>query len=1003
MQASFERLTDGYRLANDLFEAVISIAGKTVGIAQLNHRGSIDRQKIEVKEQPLTVRLATDAQRIDILSWSGHSGSGSALPPEEDWGYQLKLHEQPPGGNAVQRLNEIPLGGALYTDTYYPGYYWYRQMVALPKEWDGKPVVFVLGGCDRYDWRAYWVYLNGQRIGEASYDDTYLGPWHETPRYVLKPGAPGYAHLKLGQPNLLAVQARRLDRRTPGMRRLDLERYSGQSLLVDQYVSGGEPTRDVTGFTVSDHSASNADGIASVELVMTHPTEALAITARYWLNPNEAVLNKRIVVHNMGQSAITLLEADVMSFTTGTAQPTGGGQGWPVRIGEDWFAGVCHPAGIARYGKDGVRLQVVPGATLDPAHTHDCVSKTVVIGVGNGRRAFADYLQLHGRRKPQFLNMFSLYGLCEIATSLYDKIELTEPLLLKNIDQLTALQGRGIKFDYYCIDTGWNDPRGELKTFHPANFPQGSDRSFKAIHGLGMKPLLWISPAQGPAAFRFDIINPHLQPEDNVGASSFLCMAAARWRNMLREGMLYQIKTNGVRGFKLDEVAFYCGRSNHGHLPNKYGVEATLDAFIDTLDQCQAECPDLLVMLYWRFMSPWWLLHADTIYQRGLLMEGSTPSPLPSRITRQSVTVSLDQGHDWNWDTMPLIGQDSLGVWLSNTRWASFMGAEGWREAWIMDFVRGNMMHQLWGDLGLLKPADVTFMEAIAKWTAQNPDLLKHPRRILGSPWTPGPYGYACCEGDRGVIVINNAQLPNETVRIALDEHIGLKPGTAFDVRWIYKNGSVTEQTTQRVEAGKELEIELGSFEACMADIRIAGADSNGSPPTRPSAAPRSIPIRPLQTSYTALNWYNPADQKRLALVVNNRTVATRSPEVLQASPDRSDERDRDIVKETLTADVVLEPLKIASKLLVTTRLDRDGIAWHCLAPFEIIHITAVADGKSLPCKVTPNRWHEEAGGWSWVLHEFDLPPGITGLTLQIDAVHPKTVTLTTAVWHNEA
>ena len=143
-------------------------------------------------------------------------------------------------------------------------------------------------------------------------------------------------------------------------------------------------------------------------------------------------------------------------------------------------------------------------------------------------------------------------------------------------------------------------------------------------------------------------------------------------------------------------------------------------------------------MLYWRFMSPWWLLHADTIYQRGLLMEGATPSTLPSRLIRQSVTISLDQGHDCNWDRMPLIGQDSLGVWLSNTRWGSWMGAEGWREAWVMDFVRGNMMHQLWGDLSLLNEEDLQFMERIARWTRENWQLLKNPRRILGSPWRAG-------------------------------------------------------------------------------------------------------------------------------------------------------------------------------------------------------------------------------------------------------------------------
>ena len=258
--------------------------------------------------------------------------------------------------------------------------------------------------------------------------------------------------------------------------------------------------------------------------------------------------------------------------------------------------------------------RVIPGMTLDPTHSHDYVSKTAVVGVGNGRRAFSEYLQAHGRRKPEFLNMYSLYGLCEIASSLNPTIELTESLVQGNLKQITVMRKRGIKFDYYCIDTGWNDPQGDLKQFHPKNFPHGGEASLKAVRDLGMKPLLWISPAQGPPAFRFGTTSPLLKPEDNIGAGWFLCQAAERWHTMLREAMLHHVKNNCVRGFKLDEVSFYCARSTHGHMPNKFGIEFEMDAFIDTLDQVKQACPDLLLMLYWRFMSPWWLLHTDTIY-----------------------------------------------------------------------------------------------------------------------------------------------------------------------------------------------------------------------------------------------------------------------------------------------------------------------------------------------------------------------------------------------------
>ena len=253
-------------------------------------------------------------------------------------------------------------------------------MVDLPKAWEGKPVVFVLGGYDEFDWRDYWVYLNGEKIGHFSHDVLYLGPSHEAARYGISPADPAYKLLKFGAANLLAIQARGLDRRTPEMHRFDLERYSGASMMVDQYVAGGEPTEDVSGFAVADHRNGTADGVAFVELDLSHPSGRVSVTARYWLADGESSLHKQITVRNEGNAAITLLEADVLSLALKSAQATGGGHGWPVRIGEDWFGGVRHPAGVAQWfrekeGPFSVRMRVLPGMTLDPTHSHDYVSK----------------------------------------------------------------------------------------------------------------------------------------------------------------------------------------------------------------------------------------------------------------------------------------------------------------------------------------------------------------------------------------------------------------------------------------------------------------------------------------------------------------------------------------------------------------------------------------------------------------------------------------------------
>jgi hypothetical protein len=115
---------------------------------------------------------------------------------------------------------------------------------------------------------------------------------------------------------------------------------------------------------------------------------------------------------------------------------------------------------------------------------------------------------------------------------------------------------------------------------------------------------------------------------------------------------------------------------------------------------------------------------------------------------------------------------------------------------------------------------------------------------------------------------------------------------------------------------------------------------------------------------------------------------------VLAVGPDRSDERDRDIVQENFVGAVALDARNSASKLFVIARFDRDGIAWHHLAPFLITHVTATANGEALKVKTTPHKMHEQAGGWSWILHEFEVPPGVSEIALAVDAVHPKTVAI---------
>src|SRR5438552_2525916 len=103
MPATREQVENGYRLANERFEAVVSFAGVTIGISHLGHRGESSRQTIALRELPVTLRLATDAPRIDIPDWQFHAGSGEAVAPEADWGTRLGLFKNPTANDAGPR------------------------------------------------------------------------------------------------------------------------------------------------------------------------------------------------------------------------------------------------------------------------------------------------------------------------------------------------------------------------------------------------------------------------------------------------------------------------------------------------------------------------------------------------------------------------------------------------------------------------------------------------------------------------------------------------------------------------------------------------------------------------------------------------------------------------------------------------------------------------------------------------------------------------------------
>jgi hypothetical protein len=146
-------------------------------------------------------------------------------------------------------------------------------------------------------------------------------------------------------------------------------------------------------------------------------------------------------------------------------------------------------------------------------------------------------------------------------------------------------------------------------------------------------------------------------------------------------------------------------------------------------------------MLYWGHRSPWWLVHADTLFDSGIGIEAASPSDFPAPRARDSITQRLDQAQ-WHAKDIPPLGKDSLGVWLSSWGWNSSVGKWRWQEGFVMDLCRGSLLAQPWSDTAWLSPPERQQMADFIALLRARPGCFGNPRFILGNPWKYGPYGY---------------------------------------------------------------------------------------------------------------------------------------------------------------------------------------------------------------------------------------------------------------------
>jgi hypothetical protein len=589
------------------------------------------------------------------------------------------------------------------------------------------------------------------------------------------------------------------------------------------------------------------------QLAAREPAASAVVTYRW--NAKQPVLRKLATINNSSRSPWNrLLNVRLGRYDTGGAEvidkPSGGTysvpaprefpltgsthveRGFPVYVGGEFFFTLAHPAGAAEGSSGRVSLRQYPGVRLAPAKTFECMEAVYgVAKAGAARRAFVAHVQSRMRRtvsghdKPYAI--FEPFG--ARATGDFNE---TEEFLLDNIGKVAQGQREaGCHFDLYSVDF-WVDYRGTLKECDPKRFPNGLKPIRQELDKLGTAMGLWIDGSmegwsiggnprpEVQACLNYDLQKPETLKQVQMGRKAF-CRAAEPIRSMYTEAFRHHIRQNGARLLKFDNTGCVCASPNHGHLPGLYSTEAIENSLIEFFRALDAGCPDVFLMLYWGYKSPWWLLHADTLFDSGIDIEASSPSDQPALYLRDSITQNLDQAQWRANENVPPLGKDSLGVWLSGWPWNSQVGKERWQGGFVMDICRGSLLAQPWSDTPWLSPPERRQMaEFIALLKAQ-PGCFGNSRFVLGNPWKDEPYGYCCTDGKRAFLAIHNCCWQDSVLRLELNSAWGLPDGQAWDLyRWYPKPARLT---SQRANFGNTASIALRPFEIVLLEVVLDG------------------------------------------------------------------------------------------------------------------------------------------------------------------------------------
>jgi hypothetical protein len=377
-----------------------------------------------------------------------------------------------------------------------------------------------------------------------------------------------------------------------------------------------------------------------------------------------------------------------------------------------------------------------------------------VVPAGQLRRGFLHYLERE-RAHPYrtFLHYNSWYDIGY--SSKYSEAD-----ALKVIETYgrELVKKRGVVLDSFLFDDGWDDPQ-TLWNFH-SGFPSGFTPLKKAAAAYGAEPGIWLSPWGGygvPKQQRLTHGKAQGYETDDKG----FVLSGPKYYERYRSICLELVKKYGVNQFKFDGIGKSSGKFPGSEFDNDFAAAIQL---ISDLRQAK---PDIYINLTTgTWPSPFWLLHADSIWRGGydhaFLGVGTA--------RQQWMTYRDAKTYQYIYQRGPLFPLSSLmvhGIIYANKA----RGLETHRGGDLRSEIRtafgcGTQLQELYITPGLLTSVDWDDLAAAAKWARARAGILQDTHWVGGDPAAGQVYGWASWSDNNGVLVLRNPAATKGTISI---------------------------------------------------------------------------------------------------------------------------------------------------------------------------------------------------------------------------------------------